>query len=306
MPSQAVTPFAYRAFGLTLASEIELPELRMAPEGSSPDVDLKLGPPPDVAGPMIHLSDRVRVGPSDFEMDVPDCARIAVRSGREIWVDIASVALIADARTSILGSAMGALLHQRGLLPLHASAVDLQGAIAFLGTSGAGKSTIAMALNAAGWPLVCDDICALDPEFRAFPGLTTLKLWATSLPVAALDAEGLTTAPGERDKYLVPGRRLAPDGPTPLRAVFVLTEGASTSVTIERMRGVDAVKALIENTFRGQLVAPMRRQALHTHQCLELARKVPVFRFERPMNLQMIGEGVRCIEAILGSRTAKV
>ena len=45
-----------------------------------------------------------------------------------------------DVRAYLLGTAIGALLHQRGLLPLHASAVEVNGrAVAFIAPAGHGK-----------------------------------------------------------------------------------------------------------------------------------------------------------------------
>jgi hypothetical protein len=61
---------------------------------------------------------------------------------------------------AILGSAMAILLQQRGLLVLHASCVAIDDqAIAFLGVSGAGKSTMASAFHYMhGYPLITDDL----------------------------------------------------------------------------------------------------------------------------------------------------
>lgn len=57
-------------------------------------------------------------------------------------------------RSLILGRAMGTLLHQRGYLVLHASAVNIDGgAIAFLGWRGNGKSTTTMSLLNSNYPL---------------------------------------------------------------------------------------------------------------------------------------------------------
>ena len=60
---------------------------------------------------------------------------------------------------------MGILLHQRGRMVLHASAVNINdGAVAFMGHNGAGKSTTTFSFMASGYPLVADDILSL--EFR--------------------------------------------------------------------------------------------------------------------------------------------
>ena len=64
----------------------------------------------------------------------------------------------------LFGSPWAAVALQRGLLPLHASAVSHAGAVhAFSGASGGGKSTLAAALGRHGLPLFADDLLLLDP-----------------------------------------------------------------------------------------------------------------------------------------------
>ncbi|WFR62136.1 hypothetical protein P9222_28415 [Paenibacillus amylolyticus] len=65
-------------------------------------------------------------------------------------------------RLFILGTCMAVIMMQRGILPLHGSAVVIDGwAYAFVGYSGAGKSTLSAALASRGYPLLTDDVVAL-------------------------------------------------------------------------------------------------------------------------------------------------
>ncbi|MGI4730626.1 MAG: hypothetical protein ACRYFW_02615 [Janthinobacterium lividum] len=122
----------YRVFGFGVRAEMPLPELMPAdlardpsgPSGEACDVSIGIG---DAARPdgLIEIAPGVAADRRRFWMDVPDVARILVWSGREIVVDPAPRADDAAIRAFLLGSAMGALLHQRGLLPLHASAVAM-------------------------------------------------------------------------------------------------------------------------------------------------------------------------------------
>jgi hypothetical protein len=290
-------PYVYRAFGLSLASDVELPELRPA-DGGPPDVQVRFTAPPNPAdAPVAQLSARVWAGPGRFVMDVPDCARIDVRDGRTVWVEAAASAAPGDIRAYLLGSAMGALLHQRGLLPLHASAVEVRGAaVAFAGSSGAGKSTLALALQARGYPLLGDDICAVEDGRRAWPGVTRMKLWRQSLAHAAIDPAGLAPVLERLDKFQLPARRLADDHAHDLRGLYVLP-GAGEPSALARLTGASAVKAVMDHTFRGQLVAPMGCTAAHLQACLELARAVPVWRLPRAWDLSLLQATIKELEA---------
>jgi len=57
-----------------------------------------------------------------------------------------------------MGSAMGALLHQRNILALHAGTIAVNGgSVIFCGPSGIGKSTLAAGFRRRGYPNVAGD-----------------------------------------------------------------------------------------------------------------------------------------------------
>ncbi len=59
----------------------------------------------------------------------------------------------------LTGTVVAFLLSMQGALVLHASAVEVDGgALAFVGSSGQGKTTLATLFCAAGYPLVTDDV----------------------------------------------------------------------------------------------------------------------------------------------------
>ena len=90
-------------------------------------------------------------------------ASYRVSHGCEILIQPDAGALEQDVRGYLLGSIFAVLCHQRGLLPLHASAVAYQGGVAaFLANSGHGKSSMAAHLAGRGFPVVADDVCLVD------------------------------------------------------------------------------------------------------------------------------------------------
>ncbi|MGA3218404.1 MAG: hypothetical protein ABSE77_04880 [Acidimicrobiales bacterium] len=92
-------------------------------------------------------------GLADFEID---------GSGQRVtyYRDPAARDLVA---ILIPGSLVAYLLSSAGRLVLHASAVEVDGAaLAFVGFSGQGKTTVATLLCAEGYPLVTDDLLPVD------------------------------------------------------------------------------------------------------------------------------------------------
>ena len=77
---------------------------------------------------------------------IPDTAIFSIQEGKQIIVSPMGNTCEDKIRLYILGICMGALLMQRGILPLHGSAINIDGKVyAILGNSGAGKSTLAAA-----------------------------------------------------------------------------------------------------------------------------------------------------------------
>ena len=118
----------YGVYHLAVESEIDFPEFPKASEDGAADVVISLGSVPD------HLEDPIATGvlyeasAEEFLLRVPDVAAYYVNS-EKIIVEPAG-APIDEVRVFLLGSAMGALLHLRGMLVLHAAAFATpQGAV---------------------------------------------------------------------------------------------------------------------------------------------------------------------------------
>ena len=189
----------YIAYGLRIRSAIPLPELVARADPALLRSRGKPGEAVDTAQPVDGCDVLVRIDtveppPRDaialaaarwikgraVWRDYSGTCRMLVREGREIVIEPAPRVDERALRLVVLGNGVGMILHQRGLLVLHASAVAIAGAaVVFSGFSGAGKSTIAAALNRRGHPLVADDVVAVRAEsdgYVVLPGFPQVKL----------------------------------------------------------------------------------------------------------------------------------
>jgi hypothetical protein len=278
--------FRYRLFGLSLASDLELPELRSdtAPS-ASPDLVIRTGELPEPRQELSPIGDFVEIAPREFRLQVPEVGGFMVRDGCEIFVRPLRGAEPADLRAYLLGSVLGGLVHQAGLLPLHASAIARgEQAAAFLGASGAGKSTIAHRLSRKGYGLLSDDVCVVHPGADGgalvWPGIRQFKLWDSSLAAAGESRSGLAPVLMREDKFLLPASRTADDSAHRLDLIYVLARGEKGGENrIEALKGLQAVNALVSNTYRGLALRGMGRSAWHLQRCVELARHCRIFTF---------------------------
>jgi hypothetical protein len=97
------------------------------------------------------------------------------RAGTRVWARWPANLPIGEILVCLFGPIIGFVLHLRGTPCLHASAVVIDGrAVAFLGHSGAGKSTMAAAFVRRGFAALTDDVLALD--FSSYGGASAFAL----------------------------------------------------------------------------------------------------------------------------------
>ena len=81
----------------------------------------------------------------------------------------------------LLGQVLSFSLLAFGREPLHGTAVEIDGrAVTFLGDCGYGKSTLGAAMLARGYPVLTDDVVALQStkdDWRVHPGMPRIKLF---------------------------------------------------------------------------------------------------------------------------------
>jgi hypothetical protein len=266
----------YWAYGLRIQAEMECPELASASmETENPDVAISLLPAAAKALESLE-NGHYEVQPGVFRLAVPGVALYRVEEGRRIFITPLPDVPAEKLRLFLLGSAMGALLYQRGLFPLHGSAVEtLWGAMIFVGAQGAGKSTLAAQFYRKGYRLLSDDVCAVAdmPEgLQVLPALAHFRLCADAY-------ERLGTPPGVRfdvDKYVVPmGEGYCPH-PAPLRAIHILVDHESSTPEFEVLRGFDRVQRILENLYRPHYLKGQGTQSDLMRMAGQIAQKSTV------------------------------
>ena len=290
MTTDRAPSFDYLLFGLWLRSAMALPELIEGVPDRAPDILIDFG---DV--PAAEQDGHARVIDGGAILAFEGVARFAILGGDRIVIDAAPGADQRNVRLFLLGSAMGMLLHQRGLLPLHANAVEIDGrAVAFMGPSGAGKSTLAAWFEGCGHGVIADDVCvvtfAADGSPLAAPGLPRFRLWREAISSLGRDnGDYQRSYAGDEsyDKYDVP-IGTAVGHALPLAAVYLLASGDAFAV--ERLTGVAAAEAVFANTYRGAFVGMANEPHDHWHACLGLIKRAPLFRVERRWDLRQMDE----------------
>lgn len=283
----------YSVFGLRVRSHVALPELFPATGAEAPDVTIELGPIPNVTQSEDDCLDHVH---GALVLTIPEVGRYKIEAGNRITVECEPGVPERNVRLFLLGSAFGVLLHQRGLLPLHANAIEIDGqAVAFMGPSGAGKSTLAAWFHDQGFSIIADDVCVVgfDGEGRphAMPGLPRLRLWAEALELMGRDPQQFARSflSDDREKFDVPiDAASAAQFKRSIAAIYVLDRGDEFSV--DQMRGIEAAEEIFANTYRGGYLSRTNGQKEHWESAMRLVHGTPVFRAVRQWDLAAFDE----------------
>ncbi|SOB87318.1 hypothetical protein SAMN06297144_2448 [Sphingomonas guangdongensis] len=298
----------YACFDFTFDTDVPLGELReAAADDVRPIVRIRHGNVPAGLEGAGAAEYGVSAAGSRALLDVPETARYLVESGERITVATCPDASPRNVRLFLLGSALGILAYQRGLLPLHANAVVVDGgAHAFSGPSGAGKSTLAAHFAKAGLEVLCDDVCTLSFDASgaalAWPGLPRVKLWADAASALGHDPAALEQAIEGQAKYHVPIAGARRDTAVPLRRLYLLARaGEGEAGTITRLTGAAAMAAVLENSYRHEYLDVLGVRAWHFARAAAMLRHVEVWQVRRPWGFGVFEEAASRLAAHLRS-----
>jgi hypothetical protein len=184
------------------------------------------------------------------------------------------------------------ILPALGTEVLHASAiVGAAGVAAFCGTSGTGKSTIAIALARRGYPIWADDAVAVDtaePEPRAIPLPFTVRLRFARFLAASEREIAAGAAPVEMEPA-----RLA------MLCQLRRTPDATATVTVERLEAASACRAALAHAYCFS-VKDLARKRRTISNYLTLSARVPAYEVRFRPGFERLPTVIDAIEEIIG------
>jgi len=304
---------AYSLYGLRVHSEIALP----APiaQNALPPYDLQIQldgrkAMPDGA-PAGQLVARLNVGDTCVYTltDTGDGYVLRFRRVGEFWIarDLRTVrthlftGVHPDMAALVLvGCLISCILILAGESPLHASAVEIGGAVlAFLGGPGMGKSSLAALLCAEGARLVTDDLLRLQPDgdgFRCFPGTAQIRLHNDVAPLAEnFAATALGTTPDGRIAVGVNDNQSMP------RLGAIVIPHLSRDTARLKLQRLSRSKALLHLMSYARVPDLQRKEHLQRRLGLfgRIAASVPVFKADIPWGLpiprRLATSLIRCV-----------
>jgi hypothetical protein len=299
--------YHYTAFGLDICTCLPLPELLTGRAGRPADVRISYASLPRPPANELDDGRYAAYNGREAQLYWEWIGMFVVQDGCRILIDPLPDLPDGVLRQFLLGSVFSVLLHQRGHLVLHASAVAIDNAAAvFVGHKGFGKSTTAAALHARGHTLLTDDVVAMDLGNPAgpmvLPSFPQFKLWPETASFLGVDPQQL---PQLVDVPEVVKRARPIDAgfattALPLRAIFMLD--VDDTVQIEAVSAQHAFLALMphwQSARQGEKFAKVVGSPEFFQKGAALVANVPVYRLGRPFDFDQMPQVINAIETQL-------
>ena len=278
--------YHYQLFGLNIASDLELNAI--SANFYTPDVTFRLGPCPAFTDTPKYDYEDFKLSTNQMFMHIDDVADFFAHDGNEIIVDMTPGVSEEVVRMYLMGSGMGAILFQRGIIPIHGSCVCKDGkAMIITGDSGAGKSTMAARFLREGWKLLTDDVTPLvfkDGIYYAQSTYPGQKLWQDCID--RNDAEervvgNIIREDDGREKYQLNAGRYFVYDTIPIRAAVMLTRGTD-KLYLKEVTGFAKTDLLMRNVYRRFYVIDKEGQTELLRTCFGLGKQIKALLAERP------------------------
>ena len=285
--------YKYFGFGLDILSDIEFPELSPA-SFDIPEIVIKTGEIPGILnGKIIQSADFTYIIRDDELMfSVKDIANYYAGYGREIIVaPVEGYAAMRSIRLFILATVMAAILLQRRLLPLHASAILANDELILLcGDAGAGKSTTLAGLMKSGYTIFSDDIIVLQqhPDNNIVNGTASypmIKLWENSLQTLdhhLFQDRSFPVRPG-LNKYGIFFHEIFNRLQYPLKKILLLKIGTQDFIQTEQLTGMQAFEQVSNQIYRPILLQSQLMRTMSFKIIGQLLQHTDIYLISRPV-----------------------
>lgn len=278
----------YKAFGLTVLSEIPLPELpQLSIQDDFADVTVEIKDLSAMWECYSNQNERFVITEQFIMFKISE-AIFYIQDGERIYVSPIIDSDLDRIRLFILGTCMGIILIQRKTYALHGSAIVINGkAYAIVGDSGAGKSTLAAEFLTRGYKLLSDDVIPISFSQHTqvpmvLPAYPQQKLWLESLRELGMESRKYKPICGREEKFSIPLSSSFVQESLPLAGVFELTKSDVGIIEIQPIQKLERMQTLYYHTYRNFIIQRLGLMDWHFAATLKILKEISIFQLRRP------------------------
>lgn len=256
------------------------------------DITFSFSPKDFEKGNLQLIDDGVYVSQDEIQFSMDNFAAFKVTNGDTIeffpYVENYDKALL---ELYVNGPILGAILHQRKILPLHASSIVYQEkGILFCGESGAGKSTTALVFMQSGASILADDVSPVLVEREQIFALgysSKLKLWEDTFQKLAIQktTQQKIWTEDEREKFYHP----LESQKTKQKIHFLFFLKIGNNLGFKKVKGIEKFEKLHQHIFRNEFITLMpETQKSYIQQIKEICAHCELIEIKRPKEIHPI------------------
>lgn len=292
--------FSYTAYGFQIASDFPHPVFTPSNgNAAAADIIIEFGDLSALWSEMASPEESCICKENLVMFHIPEVATFLIANGNQIVVSPVKGATPVQIRLFLDGYCMATIMLQRNILPLHGSAVVVDGkAYAIIGRSGAGKSTLAKVFLEQGYSFLSDDVIPVDlthesGEVMVFPAFPEQKLWQESLHGLGMESRvyspiyekeltnNSTNTRRMRTKFAIPVFHYT-DRPMPLKGIFELAKADNEEeVGVHPLNKNEQLCAVMHHTFHSSLIVDLGLLEWHFRTSVGLMNRTEVFKLKR-------------------------
>ena len=293
-------PYSYSAYSLSIASDIQLPPLRVCEPGAA-DLTIKCRKipqsPATVSTKIYRAGLNARFaqnGNDQVWLDWPPLISFMALNGNELVVETTQT----DAELIslfTLSEALGFILFQKGYFLLHGSAVRIgDEGVVFLGEPGAGKSTTVAAFAKKGCRVISDDMVCIQLNETGphllIPAFPQIKIWKNSVDGLQLQQEQMLPVREGIDKFSWQNSIEFEDKPLPLKHIVVLTPpNAGPDCVMNPVATSQIPVALLQHFPLADAILTGETLNDYFGKSVAIAKSTPLSYMSRPANFTTLG-----------------
>lgn len=246
----------------------------------------------EIEEPVI-ATDWFQITEHEFRMIVPEVGVFYAAHGEKILISPQENPTDESVELYLNGSVFGAILHQRGILPIHGSSfIYKNSGVMLCGHSGAGKSSLTTSVCLHGQAtFLTDDVTPIvfhDEKPLVMPKSDRVKLWDDSLEQLSENKDELKQIRPLDEKYYLQLDKPSTN-PHPLHQIVILRVDENINAPkIEDMTGAQAFSVLQKEIYRlFYLQAMPQRKARYFMQISKICNQCNIRRVTRPAGISI-------------------
>jgi len=235
--------------------------------------------------------------PGRFLLDLPGVARYLVEGGNSVTIDKADGSASTQVEHFFKMTPLAALLYQRGIMAMHASAVcGDNGAVLIAGASGVGKSTLLAALLLRGWKMLADElsVVAIDESGTplVFPDCPELALWPDAAEKLGISASSYYDS--KRLKFSFKDNFVSE--PKPLSVIFWLGNNVKEEVESTELHGAEKFQAVAMISYNSHIADALFDRVTFMQLSATISSSIPIRTLTYPRREWPLADIVQSIE----------